>query len=128
MRGLLVLLLFISLRVEAADLRRYSAIVDDPDAIACFDRLVRLAGYGRRSDERAAFLVERDGRIACVAWPSRNEYQAASWESAWPEGVIAIAHTHPRELPLPSANDRREARRLQLPVIVLTPGRLEIAE
>lgn len=130
MRCVLALLFLISASAaaEAADLSRYAAIVEDPGAVACFDELVRLGGYGRRHDERAAFLVDRNGRLECVPWPSRNEFQAASWGSRWPEGVVAIAHTHPRQFPLPSAHDHLEARRLQMPVIVVTPGRLEIAD
>jgi hypothetical protein len=96
--------------------------VENDQVRACFARLLALSGYGRRPDERAAFVVVRDdGRFDCVLWPATNGFRSASWQGSRPEGVIAIAHTHPRTLPDPSTRDAEEARRLALPIYVLTP-------
>jgi hypothetical protein len=92
------------------------------DLRACFARLLALSGYGRRADERAAFVVDRgDGRFDCLLWPATNGFRSASWQGRRPEGTVAIAHTHPRTLPDPSIHDAEEARRLALPIYVLTP-------
>lgn len=105
------------------------ALEASPDAQRCFAQLLELSGHGRRADERAAFLTwEGDGRVGCVIWPRTNQHQMAAFRGKWPENTAAIAHTHPRTLPLPSAHDRDEARRIGIPIFVVTPGRIEIAE
>jgi hypothetical protein len=99
------------------------------DARGCFDHLLALGGYGRFSAERAAFLVKTsDGRVDCVVWPATNAFQNAGWSGPRPEGTTAIAHTHPRALVQPSAHDHLEATRLGLPIYVVTPDRVTVAD
>lgn len=86
-----------------------------------FAHLVQLAGYGKRSDERAAFLVLDNGHIRLETWPASNAYHAAAWSGRIPEGTVAIAHTHPQAFPDASVHDRSEAQRLGIPIFVLTP-------
>jgi hypothetical protein len=78
------------------------------------------AGYGRLPHEQAAFLIlERDGSLSLAPWESRG-VRHARYQGAIPARTLAIVHTHPHGNPQPSAQDRAEARRLGLPVIVVT--------
>lgn len=105
------------------------AIRQSPDAQQCFAKLLELGGHGRRSDERAAFLTwEGEGRIGCVVWPRTNQHRMATFQGKWPENTVAVAHTHPRSRPEPSVQDREEARRIGIPIFVVTPERVAIAE
>jgi hypothetical protein len=98
-------------------------IARDASASQCFEKILKDSGYGFRSDERAAFLVLRDdGAYDCVSWPSTNRIKSASWSGSIPERAVAIAHTHPRREPMPSAHDNAEAKRLGMPIYVVTPG------
>jgi hypothetical protein len=105
------------------------AIRQSPDAQQCFAKLLALSGHGRRNDERAAFLTwEGDGRIGCVVWPATNQHHSATFRGKWPQNTAAIAHTHPRSKPEPSVQDLAEARRIGIPIFVVTPDRIAIAE
>jgi len=97
-------------------------LLDQPGVEECFAVLLAGAGEGRRHDERAAFLVRREGGFECRQWPSRMEFRRASWSGAIPENTVAVVHTHPRELPEPSAHDADEASRIGAPIMVVTPG------
>ena len=91
------------------------------EAIAWYVELLGEGGYGRFERERAAFLIrERDGRLTLAPWEVSGD-RHASFEGHVPERTIAIVHTHPRRAPNPSAHDRAEARRLAIPVLVITP-------
>jgi proteasome lid subunit RPN8/RPN11 len=93
-----------------------------PQAIAWYDDLLARGGYGRLPRECAAFLIrESDGSLTLAPWPG-SAYHRASVRGRVPDGAIAILHTHPREEPSPSRHDRQEARRLQMPVLVITPS------
>lgn len=96
-------------------------ILGNREVYSGFVALVRQSAYGRRSDERAAFVVLEDGRLRLVEWPARNHYHASRWEGAIPAGTIAIAHTHPANQPSASVQDCFEAQRLGIPIFVLTP-------
>lgn len=87
-----------------------------------FTELVRLGGNGFRHTERAAFLVldESDG-IRCLLWPKNMGFRKESFHGVIPKRTIAIVHTHPKDQPVPSAGDRREAMRLGIPFIVVSP-------
>ena len=88
--------------------------------------LLAAGGYGRLSHERAAFLVKAGGRVRMERW-ANGTFRRATFRGVIPDGTIAIAHTHPRDLPWPSANDREQARRTGLPVIVITPQSVVLA-
>ena len=95
-------------------------ILQNDDVRRGFASLVKESAFGWRADERAAFLVFDDGRFRLVAWPDRNQYQTVRWQGSIPEGTVAIAHTHPLQHPMASAHDCDEARRLGIPIFVLT--------
>jgi hypothetical protein len=104
-----------------------SSTVRDPQVQRCFSELVDAGGRGRRSDERAAFLVYDAGTFSCVAWPSRFGYNRAEWNGRIPDGAIAVVHTHPLATPLPSWHDLKEAARIGAPVVVVTPDLVSAA-
>lgn len=95
----------------------------DAGASQCFADLLKAGGYGMRDQERAAFLIVRDdGSTGCMMWPKSNGYQSEHWDGPIPARAYAIAHTHPRAKPLPSVHDVDEARRLSIPIYVVTPS------
>jgi hypothetical protein len=72
--------------------------------------------------ERAAFIVDHgNGDLECIAWPSTYERERATFSGTIPPGTIAIIHTHPLNVPWPSAGDEREAHRLGIAIYALTP-------
>jgi hypothetical protein len=97
-------------------------ILANRDVASGFATLVKDAGYGHRPDERAAFLIVDDkGDLRVMSWPASNRFHAQRWDGSIPSGTIAVAHTHPNESPSASAHDCDEARRLGMPIFVLTP-------
>ncbi|HUR81504.1 MAG TPA: Mov34/MPN/PAD-1 family protein [Thermoanaerobaculia bacterium] len=105
-----------------------SAALSSPQAFVWYDRLLAEGGYGRFERERAAFLIEeRDGTLTLEPWPV-SAHRHASFRGTIPPRAIAIIHTHPRNLPDPSAHDRAEARRLNIAIVVVTPRGVVIVE
>src|SRR5687768_5241483 len=90
------------------------------DAMRVYADLLAAGGYGRFRHERAAFLVKVGERVTMQSWPS-GTFQRVAFRGVIPKGTIAIAHTHPRDLPWPSAQDREQAKRSGIPIIVITP-------
>lgn len=104
------------------------AQLGSPQALFWYDHLLAESGYGRLDRERAAFLIrESDDSLTLAPWPDGG-FRHASYRGAIPEGTIAILHTHPATLPLPSPRDHAEARRLGIPVLVITPEGVIAAE
>jgi hypothetical protein len=72
--------------------------------------------------ERAAFVVDSgNGALACLAWPSTHQHEQETFHGAIPPGTIAIIHTHPITVTMPSRQDEDQSRRLGIPIYVLTP-------
>ena len=94
------------------------------EVVGHVDDLLRCAGYGRTSNECAAFLIA-DGQW--IEWPRAAGFQKAHWSGPLPAGVIAIVHTHPRREPYPSSRDSDEAQRLGIPIVAITPATLGVA-
>jgi proteasome lid subunit RPN8/RPN11 len=98
-----------------------------PQAAFWYRELLVEGGYGRLPRERAAFLIrESDGTLTLVPWPEGG-YRHATWRGAIPARAVAVLHTHPYREPNPSPRDRAEARRLALPVGVITPAGVRFA-
>lgn len=119
-----LLILSIALVIGADEPRR---VLDD----ASLGRLGReiLDRLGTEDDvEVAAFVVRRpgSGAVALVHWPNQRRFRTAQWRGAVPEGVIAVIHTHPHRIPLPSPADAAEARKLGLPFYVVSRGALAV--
>jgi hypothetical protein len=99
--------------------------IDDPAVHGVFAALLRNARYGCSSQEQAAFLI-RDARGATffLRWRGNGELNRAEWDGPLPAGTVAIIHTHPNWLPLPSNRDIRVAREASVPVYVITLTRI----
>lgn len=93
-----------------------------------FWTLLATAGYGWSDREAAAFVVKTEEGVRLVPWPRSPEPHKARWRGAFPAGTIAIAHTHPNRDTHPSRIDRRTAKRLRLPVYVITHSRITVTD
>ena len=100
-----------------------AAILNDREVSKGFDQMVARSGHGKLPIESAAFLViDEKGAFSLVQWPSTNRYHQQQWTGAIPSGTVAVVHTHPANLPYASTHDREEARRIGMPILILTPG------
>lgn len=100
---------------------RAAAAAADPQFLSVSWELLKTARYGQTTKEHAAFLVsDSRGGLELVRWAWGAETLRASYRGAIPEGTIAIVHTHPNTSPNPSGDDVATARRLGIPVYVLT--------
>jgi hypothetical protein len=98
-----------------------------PQAAYWYQSLLAESGYGYLPSERAAFLIrESDGSLTLAPWPPGGR-RHAEFRGRMPAGTIAILHTHPRGESRPSRHDRKEARRLDMPVVVITTQRVVAA-
>ena len=83
--------------------------------------LLATARYGQLPYEQAAWAVaDAEGRVTFVRWKFNHEALGATFRGAIPANVVAIVHTHPNDRPTPSQDDKLTARRLGIPVYVLT--------
>lgn len=104
-----------------------SEIAGDPRVREQLWILLRGAFYGHAKLEEAAFVVRNpDGELGIVRWPSTGVPNESRWLGAFPEGTVAIAHTHPNGFPEPSRADKRTAKTRRMPVYVIT--RLKITK
>ena len=93
----------------------------EPQARFWYRQLLEDGGYGRLPKEKAAFLIrETDGTMTLQPW-THGDVRRASFRGTVPLRTIAVIHTHPASEPRPSRHDRDEARRLGMPVVVITP-------
>src|SRR6266550_1492511 len=98
------------------------AVLGDHSTLIWFSHLVSRSFSGFVTSESAAFLVmQADGTIGCIDWPSTHQFKQARWSGPLPDGVVAMAHTHPLSSPQPSTDDVKAAMRTRLPTFVLTP-------
>ena len=105
------------LALHAALHRGSSEIADQPSVRGIFDFLLRQS----TRDERAAFIVRTPrGGFTFVSWPASDDANSVQWRGACPRGTVAIAHTHPNWLPMPSRIDIRSAAAAHLPIYVVT--------
>jgi hypothetical protein len=94
-----------------------------------FRELMRAGGNGRRQYERGGFIrLLPNGNYETQMWPFAPTVREATFKGKIPSGTVAIAHTHPREIPHPSLHDQAVAKRLAIPVVVLTPRLITVAE
>jgi len=75
--------------------------------------------------EVAAFIMRSDdGTLSLRSWPNQRRFRTAQWSGPLPPAAIAIIHSHPVTMPLPSTMDRREAERLRIPIYAVSRGSL----
>lgn len=97
-----------------------ASLLSSDDALHAYGLLLALSRFGTIEEEEAGFLLEDDdGRLRLLRWQSRDVFKA-SYSGRIPKGTIAVVHTHPFWSAEPSEHDRREARRIGLPIIVVT--------
>ncbi len=90
-------------------------------AAVWYDHLLAESGYGRLPRETAAFLIrEADGTLTLHPWTDGG-FRHATFRGVVPPRTIAVLHTHPRGETQPSSRDREAARKLGVPVVVITP-------
>lgn len=80
--------------------------------------------------ELAGFVIRgMDGALELVPWPAppKTLRRAANWYGPLPDRLVAVIHTHPRDLPRPSSQDAAEARRLGIPFYVVSARSLCVA-
>ena len=89
--------------------------------------MLKDARWGVSRFEQAAFAVrDNDGRIDFVRWPGSPDDSRATFAGSIPPNAFAIVHTHPNGRPQPSADDDLLARRLGIPVYVITRMRVSL--
>jgi proteasome lid subunit RPN8/RPN11 len=115
------------LNVIAALLLTFASIdVRDPVVHGVMADLLRHARFGMSNTEEAAFLIRNAaGATFFLHWRSDGELNQATWTGPIPAGTVAILHTHPNYLPIPSNRDIRVAREIAIPVYVITRNRIE---
>lgn len=110
-----------SMACDALPPRMRGDLAGDPAALRIFWRLLEQARMGFSRIEEAAFLVrDAAGNLTGVPWPSAGEPNMGRWFGAFPANAIAIAHTHPNWLPVPSSIDVHTAQSARVPVYVIT--------
>lgn len=107
------------LQIDVAQPR--AELMKDP-AILAFSRMLVRKARTERFGEQGAFVVRtKDGTLYFVMWPPSSEKDLLRWYGRYPEGTIAIVHTHEPWLAEASKIDMRAARTTRMPVYVLTP-------
>lgn len=121
MRLFVVFLVALALPLRAAD-DLYPELSNEPAVLELFARVFMDGGAGFRETESSAFLLlHPDGHYSLVPWPATRRSREHAFRGAVPHFTLAIVHTHPASSPRPSAADEETARKLRLPVVVLTP-------
>ncbi|MFL6248706.1 MAG: hypothetical protein ACJ74H_21965 [Thermoanaerobaculia bacterium] len=119
MKSLTIYALLLSLAGRAS-----AELVDDP-VVLSFCRVLARDAIAERSREHGAFVVRTpDGLLYFVAWPPDAERNILRWYGRFPDGTVAILHTHEGWLPDPSKIDRRTATDAGIPVYVITPAQI----
>ena len=114
------MLLMVLSGANANDARVETILCSSSFSAGAWD-LLALARFGQTATERAAFVVRAaDGSLTLVQWPFQSKFHRASYQGAIPRGTVGIVHTHPNAHPSPSAGDRQLAKRMAMPVLVLT--------
>ncbi|HEV7766628.1 MAG TPA: hypothetical protein VGQ76_16625 [Thermoanaerobaculia bacterium] len=96
-------------------------LVHDP-AVLSFCRVLVRHANAQRDREHGAFVVRTpEGITYFVAWPPSGEKDVLRWYGRFPEGTVAVLHTHEAWDPQASKIDRRAAQASGIPIYVLTP-------
>ncbi len=114
---------FPSVAVDGRAAIASSELVANPIVLAFCRTLIRKAAVERYS-EQGAFVVRTQGMLYFVVWPPSAEKDMLRWYGRFPDGTIAIVHTHPPWMPQASKLDLNAARRAHIPIYVLTPFKI----
>jgi hypothetical protein len=119
-------LFILALPLTAADHPAVS-LINNREIVAILSDLLRLGGSGFRETESAAFIVIEEGGYRCISWAFNSNERRQQFRGTIPAFTVAIAHTHPRYIRLPSAMDQATATRTGIPVVVVTPKDVYVA-
>jgi proteasome lid subunit RPN8/RPN11 len=112
-------LLWMALQIATAS-SAPAELLDDPRVLS-FCRVLATSASADRSREHGAFVVRTaEGVLYFVVWPPSGERDILRWSGHFPEGTIAILHTHEAWVPDASKLDMRAARGARVPVYVIT--------
>lgn len=79
--------------------------------------------------EVAIFIVrEPDGDFTCRLWPHTASRRSEHYKGSIPTGTVAIGHTHPYYMPLPSGGDVAESTRIGLPIYVVSRWEVNVVD
>jgi len=116
--GLFVLASLVPLNAQPSGQK--DLVLRDDVLRMCAD-LLKRAGYGSNNYEFAAFVIrDESGRYSSQPFPVQRQFRRAEARGATPAGAVAIIHTHPSNMERPSRQDQLEAKRLGIPIYVLT--------
>jgi hypothetical protein len=100
-------------------------IAANPTALRIFWGLLERSRYGFSHMEEVAFIVRgANGSVSAVPWPEAGERDMGRWAGAFPANTVAIVHTHPNWMPMPSNIDAHTATHTHLQVYVITRARI----
>jgi hypothetical protein len=104
--------------------------IGDPHLLAALRGLAHRGVYQIDQTEVAAFLVrDANGGISSVMWPHSANRRSEHYEGVIPAGTVAIAHTHPWQADQhPSRGDIEQARKIGLPIYVVTQRNLYVVD
>lgn len=116
--------------ILSANPAQLQAMLDDRDVVKELAEMVILANAMKACEgEQAAFVVRRaDRKLAVVHWSTDCSALRKTYRGIIPPNAIAIVHTHPEGRREPSPEDLSEARRIKLPICVLTRRGIWIAD
>jgi len=122
----LILVLSIYTSTAAFDVRRTAY---DPQVLQLLKTIAVRGANLADQQEVAAFLV-RDGNgvVSLVMWPHTANRRSEHFEGTVPPGTVAIAHTHPIFAERPSHGDIEQARKIGLPIYVITRWNLYVVD
>ena len=128
---MLIAALLFAIRFSAStagsfDVRR---AVNDPQVLAVMQDMALRGAYQPDQQEVAAFLVrDLNGAISSVLWPHTANRRSEHYDGVIPARTVAIAHTHPIFAERPASGDIAQAKKIGLPIYVITRWNLYVVD
>src|SRR3954470_5109316 len=104
--------------------------VNDPHVMDLLQQMARSGAERLDQREVAAFLVrDNNGAISSVPWPQSGRFRSEYYRGVIPAGTVALAHTHPWQSDQhPSLGDIEQAKKIKLPIYVVTRWNLFVVD
>lgn len=108
---------------------KYEPLIWTGEVLTEMAAMIDEAVRSQKEAEVAAFLVlDKSGRYELRRWKGTEHARKQSFTGVIPPRTIGVVHTHPNEWSRPSPADLREARRIGLPIYVVTRWDIWVAE